>query len=161
MRPVITSEKHYVQNSLFAIASGVATGFLYANAVAVQDKNVDNEVVQGSLVKAIYIEMWVTSDDAAAGSAIWIIEKIPANQASATAAQMADLGSYPNKNNIFHTGMGLISPNTQYPMNLIKGWFKIPKGKQRMSLKDSLKMTIFAQTNGISGCGFSTFKEYT
>ncbi len=161
MQAVITSQKHFVQSSLAAIASGAIASILQISAVAVANKDADQEVEEGSIVKAIYCEYWVTSDDTAQGSSVWILEKIPAGAASATAADMADLNSYVNKKNILHTGMGLIGPNTQPPFNLVKGWFKIPKGKQRMGLGDKLKFTILGQSNGMSFCGFSLYKEYT
>ncbi len=161
MRPVITSKKHYIQQSLFAIASGARTATVVVTAVKVADVTAANEVEDGSLVKAVYIEMWGTSDDTAAGSSVWCLYKIPSGGASITAAEMASLDSYDNKKNILHTGMGLLGPNVQVPMNLVKGWFKIPKGKQRFGLGDRLEFAILAQSNGMAACGFELYKEYT
>ncbi len=103
--------------------------------------------------------MWLTSDDTAAGTAIVTLEKVPAGATAMTAAQSAALNDYPNKKNILHTQMGLLGPNTQYPMAVVKGWFKIPKGKQRFGLKDILSLNIHGQSNGLAGCGFFIFKE--
>ncbi len=161
MRPVITSKKHYTQQSLFAIAAAARSATVIVTAVKVADVSAANEVEDGSLVKAVYIEMWVTGDDAVQGSGIWALYKLPAGGASITAAELASLDSYDNKKNILHTGMGLFPPNTQNPMNLVKGWFKIPKGKQRFGLGDRLEFAILAQSDGVQACGFETYKEYT
>ncbi len=161
MRPIVNSIKHYVQNSLFTIASGAVSNRIIIDAVRVAAASGVSEVVEGSVIKAVYLEFWVITDDAASGTVITTLEKIPADAGSPTAADMASLDGYTNKKNIFYTQMGLISPNVQYPTNVIKGWFKIPKGKQRFGLGDELRLNILAQSNGISACGFATFKEYS
>ncbi len=160
MRPIISSEKHIVQHTLTTAAAGAVTSVLIANATTASAKNLQTEVLIGAVVKAIYVEMWVVTDDATPGSIVWILEKVPANQVSATAAQMASLGTYTNKKNILQSGMGLIGDNAQFPTNLMKGWIKVPKGKQRQGIGDVFRFTILAQTNGINTCGFFIYKEY-
>ncbi len=160
MKNIINSEKHYVQYSLSAITSGSVANNNLCAAVPVISKNLVFEVEEGSLVKAVYLEFWVTSDDATQGSAIWALEKVQSGTAPMNAAEIAALNSYDNKKNVLHVGMGLIPTNVDYPMNLVKGWFKIPKGKQRMGIGDELQFSILAQSNGVSYCGFSTYKEY-
>ncbi len=158
MRPTINTEKHYQQSSLGAVASGAITNIEVLNAVAAPVAV--NEVRQGAIVSAIYVEMWLTSDDAGAGTAIVTLEKVPgAVTTFMTAANSAALGNYDNKKNIFHTQMGLVPGNTTYPMVTIKGWFKIPKGKQRMGLDDKIHLNLHGQSNGLSFCGFTTYKE--
>jgi len=71
------------------------------------------------------------------------------------------LDSYVNKKNILYTTMGLVGPNDEQPLPIIRQWFKIPKGKQRMGSNDTIKLNISAITNGLNYCGFSTNKEYT
>ncbi len=161
VRPVVHSTKHYVQRSLFTIASGAIDNGSIVLAVAVQDKDAASEVEQGAIIKAVFCEMWVITDDTASGTVITTLEKIPAGATAMTAAQSAALNAYPNKKNILYTQMGLISPNIQYPTNIIKGWFAIPKGKQRFGLGDRLRLNVHAQSNGISACGTFIFKEYT
>ncbi len=157
MRPTINTEKHYVQASLFAVASGAITK---RNIVeAIETRTSDSHVRIGAVITSVYVEMWLTSDDTAAGTAIVTLEKVPAGATAMTAAQSAALNDYPNKKNILHTQMGLLGPNTQYPMAVVKGWFKIPKGKQRFGLKDILSLNIHGQSNGLAGCGFFIFKE--
>ncbi len=160
MRPVINTEKHYPQFSLFAIASGAIFTAVLVDARAAPAVATAAQVREGCKVSAVYIEMWVTSDDAAAGTVITTVEKVPGIGSTAGAADMANLNAYDNKKNIMYTQMGLIPPNVgSYPMAIVKGWFKIPKSKQRFGLEDRLVLNILAQSNGISACGFATFKE--
>ncbi len=157
MRPVVNTEKHYVQFSLATTTAGTITNRTIVNAVAVPTG--DDEVREGSIVSAVYIEIWITGDDAVASTAIITLDKLGQGTASMTAAESADLGSYANKKNILHTMMGLAPPNTQYPMAAVKGWFKIPKGKQRFGFGDRLNLNIHGQSDGLTTCGFMTYKE--
>ncbi len=157
MRPRINTEKHYVQASLGAVASGAIVPLTIAVGAAVPVLQTD--VREGAIISAIYIEMWLTSDDAAAGTAIVTLEKRSGSMVPMTVAQSAALGTYINKKNVLHTQMGLLGPNTQYPMAVVKGWFRIPKGKQRMGLTDIFVLNLHGQSNGLAFCGFFTYKE--
>ncbi len=159
MRPRVHVEKHIVQNSLFAVASGAITTLGIARAKQTVVQTTDTHVREGAIISAVFIEMWLTSDDAAAGTVIVTLEKRPSGLTGMTTTEAAALNSYDNKKNILHTQMGLLPSNVDYPMAVVKGWFKIPKGKQRMGLEDQLVLNIFAQSNGIAGCGFMTYKE--
>ncbi len=159
MRPRVHTEKHYVQKSLFAIAAGAINVSTIAFAPQTVVPATNTHVREGSTISAVYVEMWVTSDDAAAGTVIATLEKRPGTSAAMTAADSASLDAYGNKKNILHTQMGLIGPNVQVPIAIIKGWFKIPRGKQRFGQDDSLVLNILAQSNGIAACGFFLFKE--
>ncbi len=157
MRPKVHTEKHIVQNSLFAVASGAITNTVIANSVAVPVGA--NQVREGCSISAVYIEMWLTSDDTAAGTCIVTLERLSGGQPLMTAAVSALLNDSLNKKNILHSQMGLLGPNTQYPMSVVKGWIKIPKGKQRFSLGDRLVLNMHGQSNGMAGCGFFIYKE--
>ncbi len=158
MRPTINTDKHIKQDSLFTIASGGISNRNIAEAVAVPD-GTPTKIRVGAIISAVYIEMWLTSDDATQGSVIVTLEKLPGGNPDMSVGNAAALHSYPNKKNILHTQMGLLPPNTQYPMPVIKNWFKIPKGKQRFGLGDQLHLNIFGQSNGVNGCGVIIFKE--
>ncbi len=160
MRPVINTKKHIVQFSLSAVAAGAVSNSTLAFALADPVATVATDITEGAKIAAVYIEMWVQSDDAALGTVIVALEKTPGGtNIPANASDMAALNSYDNKKNILHTQMGLIPNNVTYPMNVIKGWFKIPKGKQRFGLEDGLFLNILAQSNGLSFCGFALYKE--
>lgn len=158
MRPVVNTEKHIVQHSLFAVASGAVTNIELVKADAAPAGA--SEVRVGSRISAVYIEMWLTGDDSVQGSCVVSVEKTTGGQTVfMTAAQAASLHTYGNKKNIFHTQMGLLPPNTQYPMQVIKGWIKIPKSKQRFGLLDRLILNILGQSDGVTGCGITIYKE--
>ncbi len=78
-----------------------------------------------------------------------------------TLAQSQNLGAYPNKKNILYTTQGILADaNDGGPtIPLIRGWIKIPKGKQRMGLDDRIVVNITA-VGALRLCGISTFKEY-
>ncbi len=158
MRPIVHTEKHYVQQSLFTVVGGAITQLIIAQAIAAAP-TAANHVREGSSISAVYIEMWLTGDDAVQGSSIVTFEKLPGSAVAMTTVESAALSAYDNKKNVLHTQMGLLPPNTQYPMASIKGWFKIPKGKRRMGLEDALVLNIHGQSDGVSGCGFFTYKE--
>ncbi len=157
MRPRVHVEKHVIQHSLFAVGSGALVALQPIQCVATPTGL--TQVREGATVSAIYVEMWITSDDATAGTAILTLEKLIGSSTVMTAGESASLGSYDNKKNVLHTFMGLIPPNTQYPTGAIKGWIKIPKGKQRFSLGDRIELNLHGQSNGISACGFFIYKE--
>ncbi len=158
MRPRVHTEKHYVQISLATVGAGVILNNLIALAVVVPGTTA-SDVREGCTISAVYVEMWIVSDDAALGSSIITLEKIPGPASFMNAADSAALNAYGNKKNVFYTQMGLTPPATQYPMATVKGWFKIPKGKQRFGQDDSLALNVHAQSNGLSVCGFMTYKE--
>ncbi len=159
MRPRVNVRKHILNLSLAAVTAGSIQNQNLFFAVPAPDANTAGEVREGAIVSAIYIELWITGDDAVASSGIVTLEKISSDGPSMTTTNSAALDSYKNKNNIFHTQQGLFGPNTQVPIAVIKGWFKIPKGKQRFALGDSLILNIHAQSDGLNYCGLAIFKE--
>ncbi len=160
MRAIIQSEKHYVQNPVFAIAASAVGRSIFVTAVAVADKNAAQEVEEGSIIKAIYIELWINSNAATIGSGNVTLEKINTTQTAMTFTESQNLGSYANKKNIFYTTQGLFPDESSNPVIAVRQWFKIPKGKQRFGLGDQLVLNMAAITGGIEGCGFATYKEY-
>ncbi len=161
MRPTINSKKHFVQVSLANIAAGTITKLSIADAVPVSGITGADEVREGASIKACYVEMWVTSDDVTQSSGILTLEKKPAQTPAMTAAQSGSLDTYPNKKNILTTHMGLFSPKTgSNPIPVFRGWYKIPKGKQRFGFDDQLILNVHAQSDGLNICGFFVYKEY-
>jgi len=158
VRPMVHSRKHYVQNSLSTVtAAGVDhIGF----AVAVETPTAVNHVQEGSSVKAIYIEQWIRAGDTVGSSGQMIIYKKSSDASNPSTTEMAALGDWDNKKNIFYTTMGLFNDQDADAIALFKGWIKIPKSKQRMGLGDTINMSIFAPTIDCHLCGFATYKEY-
>ncbi len=164
MRAVINTTKHIVQSSLGTITAGNKTTVTVINSVAVSDKDAANEVQEGAIVSSVKMEYWIATNDASAGTNVVIVEKVPTGTSGATAADMALLQNYKNKKNILFTHQGLtnVALGVAMPLQIGKdGWLKIPKGKQRFGLGDSLKITFFTQTGTLKFCGFSLYKEQT
>ncbi len=159
MRPVINTEKHVVQFSLGAVASGALSVLVIAVAKQTVTASAATNIREGSKISAVYVEMWCSSDDAASGTMIATLERAPGGLGNMTAADSAALDGYDNKKNVLHTFMGLTPSNVQYPMAVIKGWIKIPKGKQRFGIEDQLRLNLHGQSNGAAFCGFAIYKE--
>lgn len=162
MRPVIHSVKHYVQitrSSVTTVTRNIEELILSVTATAA---DAVDEVVEGAIVKAIYIELWLlnTSND---GSDVVMLQKSKKTSADPTFAQMNALGTYGEKKDILFVHQGLSSNNgVGNPVQIMGGWYKIPKSKQRFGLQDELILSI--ANNGPSAleyCGFATYKEYT
>ncbi len=161
MKAPITSVKHYVQALSTPISSAAKGGFDLVNAVATGTARTSpEEVNEGCVVKACYIEFWVRT--ATAGNSVSAaIIKIPGGGASApTYAEMIAMDSYENKKNCLEFHQGLAPAGDQVAF-LFRGWYKIPKGKQRFGLGDRLQVVIALTGSAGSVCGFSTYKEYT
>ncbi len=163
MRAPIHSEKHYFQMSLFTISATLSVNQKLIDSVALLNKNQTFEVVEGAVVKAVFIELWLLGSSSG-GSEVVCLCKDVQNLQGPTAAEMAALGNYNNKKNILFVHQGL-SPNDggDAPVLVMRGWYKIPKSKQRFGLGDALNLTILNPhaTNDLFACGFCTYKEYT
>ncbi len=159
MRPPIHSKKHYVQESLMTITAGAVDTNIMVNSL--ESPTAVADVVEGALVKAIFIERWVRTNDTAPGSFVAILVKHSGGVNDPSAAEMAALGDWNNKKNILYTTQGLSNVTAQSAIPFLRQWIKIPKGKQRMGLGDTIRLHIFAQALDQNICGFATYKEYT
>ncbi len=161
MRAPIHSVKHYVQTSLTSIASGAKADITLVDAVAMPDVNTVSEVTEGAIVKAVYIELWIIGGVSSA-TAITVLCKFPGGLAAFGTTSLAALGGAVNKKNILFVSQGLTSNDgIASPINIMRGWYKIPKSKQRFGLGDKLLLQVFAQSQAQEICGFATYKEYT
>ncbi len=161
MRPVIHSQKHYVQESLITILAGAVDTHVFVDGEPVASVNQVQEVIEGALVKAFFVERWIRTLDTAHGSFVAIIAKHAAGVNDPTAAEMAALGNWDNKNNIIYCTQGLSNDQDADAIPFLRQWLKVPKGKQRMALGDTWRLHIFAQALDQGVCGFETYKEYT
>ncbi len=160
MKPIIHSTKHIVQTPFSQIATGQRENILLIQAVTSTIANTATEIVEGAVVKAIFVEMWL-QNSANDGHSIVILEKVEQDTAGATFGEMADLFNYTNKKNILFTHEGLTSNDgVGNPLPVIRQWFKIPKGKQRFGLGDRLVLTISnPSSNNLNRCGVHIYKE--
>ncbi len=161
MRPVVHSQKHYVQQSRSQVNTVSIATIDIVDAVAGATSAVD-QVAEGALVKAVFVEMWLL-DTANDGSFIVSLEKRPSASPAQGFSTSNGLGSYANKKNLLYVTQGL-SPNNGVgnPVPIIRQWFKIPKGKQRIGLGDKIVLNITNNgPNELEFCGFFTYKEYS
>ncbi len=160
MRPPIHSRKHYVQITRSTVAT-VARNNEDIIVVNATPTGVD-EVVDGAIVKAVYVELWLLNAGNA-GSDVVILGKNLGASAGPTFTQMNALGTYDEKKNVLFTHQGLSNNDgIDPPMNVMRAWYKIPKSKQRFGLGDRLRLSIANNSaQDLFYCGFATYKEYT
>ncbi len=158
----INSIKHYVHIENSSTANGVARASVIVDAVTASASGAVDEVKEGALVKAIFLEYWVKSEAASNTDTKFqmIYEKVPAGAVSVTFAQMNNLGSYPNKKNVLYFTQGVLGDTNTDSVPIHRSWFLIPKGKQRFGLGDRLVVTLSATGTAVQNCGFTTYKEY-
>ncbi len=160
MRPVIHRQKHYVQQSRSQVATVALATIDIVESVESTTANLVDEVSEGSIVKAVFVEMWLL-DSSNDGSFIVSLEKLPTTSPNMGFASSNALGTYPNKSNLLYVTQGLSANNgVGNPVPIIRQWFKIPKGKQRMALGDKIVLNITNNgLNNLEFCGFFTYKE--
>ncbi len=161
MKAPIVSRKHIVQQTLTQVLTGTVNTIEPVRAAAVQDVNVAAEVIEGSVVKAIFIELWFIGQ-VILGSFVMMVEKAPAAVSDPTFTEMGLLDAYDNKKNILFTSQGLMGRDDANPTPVLRQWIKIPKGKQRFGLKDKIKINIASLTGeDLQFCGFQIYKSYS
>ncbi len=162
VRPMVHSTKHYVQKSIATIVAGASENIILVNAVDVGSKSNSTNVEEGNSVKACFIEMWLRSSEASPGSFVAALYKQPGTGVAFTSGQLAAMHDSENKKNVLWFGQGLVNDQDSDALGMLRGWYKIPKSKQRFGLGDQLVLSIFAQgAIDMVRCGFATYKEYS
>ncbi len=162
MKAPIHSTKHYVQFGISQILTGVVENISLCTAQESTIANLANEIAEGSLVKAIYIELWL-QNEGNLGESIVTVSKDPVDNPGPTFAQHANLFAFQNKKNILFTHQGLTSNDgVSGPVVVLRQWIKIPKSKQRFGLGDGISLSISnVSANDLVRCGFAIYKEYS
>ncbi len=164
MRPIIKSKKHIFQISQATVGQAAVVNTFIAKSQEATSTSPD-AIEEGALLKACYVEFWVSQDSASVvGSYTIILVKLPGIGANPLTAELAALHDYHNKKNILFTAQGLLTPNDGGQVPVLRGWYKIPKGKQRFGLDDKLCISIRnnnATAIDINFCGLAIYKEYT
>ncbi len=162
MRPVIHSQKHYRQMSLSTVTTVTRNSEVLVEAKEGTTASAVDEIIEGALVKAIFIELW-TLNSGNDGSEVITLDKVNGQAVLMSFADTSALGNYKNKKNILWSHQGLTSNDgVTGPYLVIRDWIKIPKSKQRFGLGDRLVLTISnPSANVLTYCGLSTYKEYT
>ncbi len=159
MKSPIDSIKHIVQFTPTGVASGANASMVMVDALARGSAiGTTADVIEGAVVKAIYVEIWVKNDNPNfAINAVAL--KMPGGIAFPTVSEMSNLDSYANKKNIFVIHQGL-APSGDQVMPVYREWIRIPKGKQRFGLGDRFGVRILYTGSAGDFCGFATYKEY-
>ncbi len=162
MRPPIHSQKHYVQYPIDEIAAGTTQFILLAEGVESTVANLATEVAEGSVIKAVYIELWLQNQGNLSEQVV-TVSKDQQGGVGPAFSNHANLNAYTGKKNILFTHQGLgANDAVSGPQFILKHWIKIPKGKQRFGLGDKLNLNISnVSSNGLNRCGFSIYKEYS
>ncbi len=158
----INAIKHYVQADNATTTDGARRAIAVVTAVAQTGVTNVQDVVEGSLVKAVFLEYWFKGNAVAGTETKFqlVIEKVVAGVASITFTQMNNLFVYANKKNILFYSQGVTGDLTTQSIPIVRNWFRIPKGKQRFGLGDSLVISISTTGATTNTCGFATYKEY-
>jgi len=162
VRPMIHSVKHLVQYPLDPIAASTTKVILLAQGVERTVANAAKEVAAGSTIKAIFIELWLQNSGNDAEQIVTIC-KDSNNELGPIHAEMSALFTYVNKKNILFTHQGLsANDGIGNPTSPMRMWIKIPRGKQRFGLGDTLVLSISNVSAGtLNSCGIAIYKEYT
>ncbi len=159
----IVSDKHYVQQSNTTLASAAVAVISLAVAVARGDtRTATNQVYEGSVIKAMFIEWWLNGSGASDATTQFdvIVYKLPGVGTNPTATDLLNLQAWDNKKNILFTTHGVIGGIGNQSIPIMRQWFKIPKGKQRIGLNDRIQIALTSTGTALQHCGFSTYKEY-
>ncbi len=162
MRAPVVSRKHIVQHTQTTISSATKTTFVDVSAVQIQNVDANFEVVEGSVIKAIYVELWLLGVGTTQSTFVVIVEKSQSGQADPTFTQMTTLDAYSNKKNVLYSSQGLIGASDTNPTPVLRQWLKIPKSKQRFGLDDRFRISIASLgAQDVVACGLTIFKSYT
>ncbi len=159
VRPTINSEKHIVQQSTQLVAGGGVFNMEILDVV--QNPTSTNEVRIGSVIKAVFVELWLNGQDAENyPSFTFTVEKTSSGAAQPTFSNMLNLHAYENKKNVLFVSQGIIgSKDSAQSVPIHRAWIAIPKGKQRFGQGDKLWVNLSCISD-IQVCGVNIYKEY-
>jgi len=157
----INTVKHYVQHPSALLLTGTIVNQPIVLAVVAPATGATNEVREGAVIKAVYIERWVIGDSAATVSQFTLtIEKKRQAEPDQNFTNSQNLSAYPNKKNILYTTQGIVGSVDGAPtVPVFRQYIMIPKGKQRFGAGDELMVNIACITP-LRHCGIETYKEY-
>ncbi len=164
MAAPIVSIKHYHQQSNTSVASGAA--LILSPVIAIANTvlpTATNHVIEGSVLKAIYIEYWLKGEGASDADTQFnfVVYKNPGGSNVMTFTDTVNLMAYDNKKNIFFASQGVIGGvGGGQSIPVLRQWVKLPRGKQRMGLGDRIQLAISTTGQAMQVCGLSVYKEY-
>ncbi len=161
MKAPIHSRKHQVQFPIDGITTATRQVIPLVRAVERTIANSATEVIEGAIVKAIFIELWL-QNTSNLGESIVTVTKDIEDATGPSFAEMSALDSYTNKKNVLFTHQGLTSNDgVSGPVRVLGQWLKVPKSKQRFGLGDKVNLNVSnVSSNDLNRCGHSIYKEY-
>jgi len=157
----IQTRKHIVQQPIQTVTTATTLLLDIVEAVATGASATPGEINEGSVVKACYVELWIVTDAMTTGSTVVTLYKNPGGSNNLTHGLAGGaLNQWTNKKNIFNMFQGLIGDQNTNTVPVFRGWYKIPKGKQRFGLGDKLTLSVSALSADCQICGFFLYKEY-
>ncbi len=160
MRAVINSEKRIVQHTLGNVLTGTVGNIPIVICLQDPASSSATNVGPGTVVKAVYVELWILGAGAQIATFTAILHKLTSGADNPNSTDMGNLTGWANKKNILETHQGIAGDNNSNPIPHFRGWIKIPKGKQRFGLGDSLNISIKAISDEVEFCGVSIYKAY-
>ncbi len=164
MKAPIHSDKHIFQTSLTSVAEGTTVQIKPIISVSHDSGTNPAHVIQGSVIKAVFLEYWMMAESSQPSSTVVTVEKTIGGQDPMTHTQALDLNDYVNKKNVLFITQGLVPDANANPVPFLRQWIKIPKGKQRFGLGDGFAInftTIDPSANaGTEICGIAIYKAY-
>jgi len=159
VRPTINSEKHYNQIPINSVPMGTLTN---ENIVFVSATPTGSaQIGPGTVIKAVFIELWILAGSQQPGSFTISVDKLSSGGTAMTFLEGAQLHDYTNKKNVLYVTQGVSPDANGNPVPVLRQWYKIPRGKQRFGLGDSLQLNISANVEDMTYCGLIVFKAYT
>ena len=118
-------------------------------------------VTIGSMVKAIWVELWILGTGQQPSIFQVTLEKVQDTTLNMSHADALGLHNYNNKNNVFYTTQGLVGDANTNPIPALRQWIAIPKGKQRMNQDSAFKLNVanLTATDDFEFCGTCIYKE--
>ncbi len=160
MKQIINSEKRIVQISVGSATVGTVATIPLVRVESNPVSASASTVAIGTVIKAIYVEIWLMSVGTTVATTTTIIAKYSGESDNPNSTDMGDLNAWTNKKNILETHQGLLAEDDSNPTPFYRGWIKIPKGKQRFGQGDLLQYSVKAITGEVQWCGVAIFKAY-
>ncbi len=153
--------KHVVDTSATLAAATTLTVNLIEAVDAPVIANTD-EVITGSAVNAIYLNVEIGSNETDAGAIPNVYMAVSKNPGNAiTMPQANQVGASPFKKFVIHQEMKMLNNVAGgNPRTLFNGIIVIPKGYRRFGPSDHLKVAFFSTALNITVCLQCHYKEF-
>ncbi len=157
LSPII-SDKHEITWSNLVQDASSAVNIVLAKGTTASLKNLSTEVLIGTKIKWIYVEMHFAAETITNPKVIhWKIHKFAAQEAATAPSLYYQLG----RNRTIKRGMEMLPKNVS---TVFKRIFvvRVPRGFQRIGEGEILQLSYIASSaETINACGIAIYKAYT